>query len=52
LHSYVPVVAEQYLTGRGWRDEESNDPCICDLSQLLGVESDGKSFIELKALIE
>ncbi len=52
LQSYVPIVAERFLTGRGWLGEDSNDPWICDLSQLLGMESDGKSFEELKALVD
>ena len=50
--SYVPLVARTFRTGRGWLGESSNDPWICDMAQLLGMESDGKSFEELKALIE
>ena len=50
--SYVPLVAERFLTGRGWLDEDSNDPWVCDMAQLMGMESDGKSFDELKALVD
>jgi len=50
--SYVPVIAERFLTGRGWLGEAANNPWICDLSQLLGMESDGKSFEQLKKLVE
>ena len=50
--SYVPLVARSFRTGRGWLGESSNDPWICDTAQLLGMESDGKSFEELRALIE
>jgi hypothetical protein len=50
--SYVPLVARAFRTGRGWLGESSNDPWICDMAQLLGMESDGKSFEELRALIE
>jgi len=50
--SYIPLVARTFRTGRGWLGENSNDPWICDMAQLLGMESDGKSFEELKALIE
>lgn len=52
VRSYVPIVADRFLTGRGWRNEDANDPWICDMSQLLGMESDGKSFEELKALVD
>jgi peptidoglycan/xylan/chitin deacetylase (PgdA/CDA1 family) len=50
--SYVPLVARSFRTGRGWLGESSNDPWICDMAQLLGMESDGKSFEELRALLE
>ena len=52
VKSYVPLVAERFLTGRGWLGEDSNDPWLCDFSQLLGMESDGRSFEALKALID
>lgn len=52
LKSYVPLIAQKFLTGRGWMDEASNDPWFCDLAQLLGRESDGKSFDELKAMVD
>ena len=50
--SYVPLVARSFRSGRGWLGESSNDPWICDMAQLLGMESDGKSFEQLRALIE
>jgi peptidoglycan/xylan/chitin deacetylase (PgdA/CDA1 family) len=52
VKSYVPLVADRFLSGRGWLGEDSNDPRICDFLQLLGMESDGKSFEQLKALID
>jgi peptidoglycan-N-acetylglucosamine deacetylase len=52
LQSYVPLIAQKFMTGRGWMDEDSNDPWFCDFVQLLGRESDGKSFDELKALVD
>lgn len=52
VRSYVPVVAKQFRTGRSWLDEGSNDPLICDPAQLLAMESDGKSFESLKALVD
>jgi beta-glucosidase len=52
VKSYVPLVASIFETGRGWRDEGVNDPAYCDMSQLMGMELDGKSFTEVKTLIE
>ena len=40
VKSYVPLVAERFLSGRGYRDEGPNDPRICDLAQLTGMEMD------------
>jgi hypothetical protein len=50
--SYVPVIAEKFETGRGWRSECPNDPAFCDMSQLTGMELDGKSFEQIISLIE
>ncbi|MGI9551212.1 MAG: polysaccharide deacetylase family protein [Aurantibacter sp.] len=50
--SYVPVVSDQFSSGRTWLDETANDPAYCDLAQLTGVEMDGKDFSQIKALIE
>jgi hypothetical protein len=50
--SYIPVVAENFLTGRGWMDEWSNDPAFCDMAQLMGVELDGKNFEQVKEWID
>jgi beta-glucosidase len=50
--SYVPLISAMFETGRGWRDEGPNDPAYCDMAQLTGMELDGKSFDEIKKLIE
>ena len=50
--SYVPVIAELFTSGRGWLDEASNDPLFCDFAQLTGVESDGKDFDAILAIVE
>jgi len=50
--SYVPLVAELFDSGRGWRDEAPNDPWHCDLAQLTGIEMDGRSFEDLRAIAE
>jgi peptidoglycan-N-acetylglucosamine deacetylase len=50
--SYVPVVAELFLAGRGWLDESANDPAFADLAQTMGVEMDGRDFAQLRPLID
>jgi len=50
--SYVPVISTKFETGRGWLNEGPNDPAFCDMSQLTGMELDGKSFEQIKNLIE
>ena len=50
--SYIPLVASKFETGRLWLSEGSNDPVFCDMSQLTGMELDGKSFDQIKNLIE
>jgi len=50
--SYVPVISAKFESGRLWRSEGPNEPAFCDMSQLTGIEMDGKSFEEIKALIE
>jgi beta-glucosidase len=52
LKSYVPVIAIMFESGRGWRDEAPVDPGYCDMAQLNGIELDGKSFAEIKKLID
>ena len=52
LKSYVPVVAEKFITGRGYRDETINDPALCDLAQLMGVEMDNYDFPYIKKYID
>jgi peptidoglycan-N-acetylglucosamine deacetylase len=50
--SYVPLVSVKFETGRGWLSEGPNDPAFCDMSQLTGMELDGKSFEQALSLIE
>jgi peptidoglycan-N-acetylglucosamine deacetylase len=52
LKSYIPIVADMFVTGRGWMNEYSNDPTFCDLANLAGRELDGLSFDEAIALVE
>jgi peptidoglycan-N-acetylglucosamine deacetylase len=50
--SYVPLISEMFESGRGWHDEAPNDPAYCDMFQLNGMELDGKSFDEIRKLLE
>jgi len=50
--SFVPVISALFETGRGWRDEAPDDPVYCDMSKLTAIELDGKSFEEIKQIIE
>ncbi|WP_128547026.1 polysaccharide deacetylase family protein [Larkinella soli] len=50
--SYVPVIAELFLAGRGWLDEAPNDAGYCDMAQLTGIETDGKDFAQIREVIE
>lgn len=50
--SYVPLVAKNFIAGRGWLDEAPNDPTYCDLSQVYGMPSDNSDFNSIKKLID
>ncbi len=50
--SYVPLISSMFETGRGWLGEGPNDPAFCDMAQITGMELDGKSFDQIKKLIE
>jgi peptidoglycan/xylan/chitin deacetylase (PgdA/CDA1 family) len=50
--SYVPLVNELFLAGRGWLDEAPNDPAFVDRAQLLGYAMDDVDFSELQSAVE
>lgn len=50
--SYVPLIAELFVVGRGWLNETPNDPSFCDFAQLTGMEMDGKDFDQILPLVE
>src|SRR5437016_1174153 len=50
--SYVPLIARQFLAGRGFRDEFINNPAVCDLAQLAGVHGDETSVEPLRGWID
>ena len=45
--SYVPLVAKRFKIGRGYNDTMMNDPEFFDPAQVMGVNSDSKTFDEL-----
>lgn len=49
--SYVPVVADLFLAGRGWLDEAPNDPGYVDLAQVYGVSMDDQEFEALEPIL-
>jgi peptidoglycan/xylan/chitin deacetylase (PgdA/CDA1 family) len=50
--SLVPLISSMFETGRTWLAEVPNDPVYCDMAQLSGMEMDGKSFEQIKDLID
>lgn len=51
VKSYVPLVAERFLVGRGYLDESANDPAFCDLAQAMGTPFDDMDFDGMKSLV-
>ena len=52
VRSYVPLVAERFLVGRGYLDESPNNPAVCDLSQAMGTPFDDLDFAQMKRIVE
>lgn len=52
LKSYIPLIATMFVSGRLWLSETPNDPWFCDLAQLTGMESDAKTFEQLRAMVD
>lgn len=50
--SFVPLIAEMFVTGRGWLDEAPVDPSYCDFALITGVEMDGKDFEQVLPMIK
>jgi peptidoglycan-N-acetylglucosamine deacetylase len=50
--SYVPIVNELFLAGRGWLDEAANDPGYADRAQLFGYAMDDVEFSTLKPAVD
>lgn len=50
--SYVPVIAERFLAGRGYGGETGNSPARCDLAHLDAYAIDGLDAARSRALVE
>ena len=50
--SYIPVVAERFLVGRGYLEETPNKPGYCDLANVNGTKIDSIPFEKLKAIVD
>jgi peptidoglycan/xylan/chitin deacetylase (PgdA/CDA1 family) len=51
VRSYVPLVAERFLVGRGYLDEAANDPAFCDLAQAMGTAFDDMDFAAMQKIV-
>lgn len=51
VKSYVPLVAEKFLVGRGFFEQHFNNPAFCDLAQASGTVSDDLDYIQMVKLI-
>ena len=50
--SYVPLIAERFVAGRGYASETGNQPDRCDLAHLDAYVIDGLDVQALQALVE
>lgn len=51
VKSYVPLVAQRFLVGRGWYDDYTNNPAFCDLAQAGGTTFDDMDYIGMVNVI-
>ena len=51
VRSYVPIVAERFIVGRGYLGEGANDPAFCDLAQAEGTGFDNMSYEQILKLV-
>lgn len=49
--SYVPLVADRFLVGRGFNNEFLNDPAFCDTASVAGIDMDCKSTRAVMAYV-
>jgi hypothetical protein len=47
MKSYVPLISQKFLVGRGYMDEYYNDPVFCDLAQAGGIAFDDMDYVDM-----
>jgi len=47
MKSYVPLIGQKFMVGRGYMDEYYNDPMFCDLAQASGTAFDDTDYIDM-----
>jgi peptidoglycan/xylan/chitin deacetylase (PgdA/CDA1 family) len=52
LKSYIPIIAKHFEVGRSGFSETYASPERCDLAQVPSLDFDGKTFDELRAMVE
>lgn len=52
VQSYVPLIAQRFLTGRTAGNGVANKPGFCDLAQITGINITGVSVDQIRALVE
>ncbi len=52
LKSYIPVVAKHFVIGRAGFSEACASPERCDAAQVPSIDSDNKTFAQLKATLD
>ena len=52
LKSYIPIVAKHFVVGRSGFSEACASPERCDVWQVPSLDSDNKTFKDLKALVD
>lgn len=52
VKSYVPLVAERFLVGRGYLDESPNNPELVDLPQAMGTAFDDMDLPQMKTIVD
>lgn len=50
--SYAPVIADLFVSGRGWLNEAPADPLYLDLSEVNGMKMDDMDFEEILPVID
>lgn len=50
--SFIPLISEMFLAGRGWLSEAPVDPVYGDMAHLTGMKMDNMDFDEILPIIE